>query len=135
MRYLLEGKLPKQKKMEFKGKENLEIMRGISEKLSGLPKKVEWDNTYANYGASVGDEKLTYPAFTNYTAKFKDTIDHILYTKKNVGTVMNPVAHVNRLIPRRILKIPTEAEIKNKCLPNRKFPSDHLPIMALFELI
>ena len=82
MRYLLEGKLPKQSKMEFKEKENLEIMREISEKLAGLPKKIEWKNIYANYGRSVGDEKLTYPAFTNYTAKFKDTIDHILYTNK-----------------------------------------------------
>jgi len=82
MRYILEGKLPKQKKMEFKDEGNLQIMKAISEKLKGIPKTIDWDNVYVNYGPSIGDEKLSYPDYTNYTAKFKGTIDHILYSKK-----------------------------------------------------
>jgi len=82
IRFILEGKLPKQKKMEFKSEDNLDIMRTICEKLKGIPKKVEWGNVYENYKLAIGEEETGYPAYTNYTMKFKDVIDHILYSKK-----------------------------------------------------
>jgi len=33
-----------------------------------------------------------------------------------------------------LMKVPTEQELNAKALPNHNYPSDHLPLMAFFEI-
>ena len=63
-----------------------------------------------------------FPEFTNYTAGFVDTIDHIFYSH-----------HLNVL---KLRKLPTIAEMKCEGIlhcPNAVWPSDHLPIGTVFS--
>jgi hypothetical protein len=63
-----------------------------------------------------------YPMFTNYTKGFKGTLDHVMYS--------------DRLSLLELRALPTINEFRKfgilEC-PNRVFPSDHLPIAAVFE--
>lgn len=62
-----------------------------------------------------------HPDFTNYTDKFKDTLDYIFYTSNNL-----------RLL--RIVKLPDAKLIDEDCLPNSIYPSDHLVLYSEFEI-
>lgn len=121
IRYVLTGSSPEQNYMEGDKESNLRDMIKIYDGLQKISKS-EWDNPYQYYGQAIDDKESLWPRYTNYVAYFKGTIDHIFFKK-------------GKLRIRKLLKIPTEEEIKNKSLPNRRFPSDHLPIMTEFEII
>jgi len=121
VKYILKHNKPELKRMEIKNNQGLEIMQELYHELEAQCNKFELANPYEYYGKASGNSTISFPKYTNFTADFKGTIDHIFFTKKN-------------LVATKLLKIPDESEIKNKSLPNRKFPSDHLPIMAVFEL-
>lgn len=62
------------------------------------------------------------PRYTNYTGSFKGTLDYIFYSPD--GGLLTPV---------EVLDIPRESLLAAEvALPNCKFPSDHLPVMAKF---
>ena len=78
---------------------------------------VQKDENYINLNA----EKKGFPEFTNYTKDLKATIDHIFYS--------------SNLQLLQLRKLPTLAEMKRegiKNCPNEVFPSEHLPIGAVF---
>ena len=110
-------------------RENFEKMINYLMKLS----KEIWDgyklrSAYDSYRNEVRSEKFgflrNHPKYTNYTNKFIDTIDYIFYSKS--------------LINLKILKIPDVEKDRsdkkeNLFLPNDKYPSDHLKLVANFE--
>ena len=110
-------------------RENFEKMINYLMKLS----KEIWDkyklrSAYDSYRNEVRSEKFgflrNHPKYTNYTNKFIDTIDYIFYSKS--------------LINLKILKIPDVEKDRsdkkeNLFLPNDKYPSDHLKLLANFE--
>ena len=110
-------------------RENFEKMINYLMKLS----KEIWDgyklrSAYDSYRNEVRSEKFgflrNHPKYTNYTNKFIDTIDYIFYSKS--------------LINLKILKIPDVEKDRsdkkeNLFLPNHKYPSDHLKLVANFE--
>ena len=110
-------------------RENIEKMINYLMKISKeVWVKYRMKSAYDNYRKEIKDEKYgflrNHPKYTNYTNKFIDTIDYIFYSKN--------------LIKLKILKIPdVEKEGNNKkeklFLPNDKYPSDHLKIVANFE--
>jgi len=120
LQYILNGMEPTKENLEFPNNYMLKTMTEMYQNLETIEKKIKWKNVYQSY--QENSEELTYPKYTNYTGKFKDTIDHILYTQANLKV-------------KKMLKIPTEAVINCQCLPNQRFPSDHLPIMAVFEIL
>lgn len=63
-----------------------------------------------------------YPLFTNYTKGFKGTLDHIMYSDRFSLLELRAVPSMNEFRKFGILEC-----------PNRVFPSDHLPIAAVFE--
>ncbi|CAD8136206.1 unnamed protein product [Paramecium pentaurelia] len=72
------------------------------------PPKLNWQSAYHPF-----------PKFTNYTKDFKGCIDYIFYHNANVE---------------KILRLPEESLLQQEvALPNRNFPSDHLPILAYFD--
>ena len=109
-------------------RENFEKMINYLMKLS----KEIWDgyklrSAYDSYRNEVRSEKFgflrNHPKYTNYTNKFIDTIDYIFYSKS--------------LINLKILKIPDVEKDRsdkkeNLFLPNDKYPSDHLKLVANF---
>ena len=110
-------------------RENFEKMINYLMKLS----KEIWDkyklrSAYDRYRNEVRSEKFgflrNHPKYTNYTNKFIDTIDYIFYSKS--------------LVNLKILKIPEverdrSDKKENWFLPNDKYPSDHLKLVANFE--
>ena len=65
------------------------------------------------------------PKFTNYTAGFKGCLDYILMSSVEDVDVRASAA----------LSLPTEDDLKKEIgLPSSVFPSDHLPLLAEFEL-
>ena len=67
------------------------------------------------------NKRKGFPEFTNYTKKFRDTLDHIFYNKS--------------LQLLQLRKLPTVDEMEKQKIhdcPNAAFPSDHLPIGAVF---
>ena len=59
------------------------------------------------------------PVFTNYTANYFGTLDHLLYDSKRI-----------RLM--KLLNTPEVDEVAAKFLPSEKYPSDHVRIEAVF---
>ena len=85
--------------------------------------KYHFNSAYQYYSK----EKLIYgefkrhPAFTSRTKYFKKTIDYIFFS--------------NNLKVKKILKLPHDYEVdKEKYLPSKDFPSDHLKLYSEFEL-
>ena len=63
------------------------------------------------------------PKYTNYTANFQGTLDHLFF-------------NTDRLTVTHLLDIPDEREVKREtAIPSTLFPSDHLRIEAVFQLI
>lgn len=113
---------PEAGNIEFYSDVILKYQKEMFEEVEKISNKFEWGNSYENYGLTVGDKNNGLPKWTNYTRNFKSTLDHIFYSKKTV-------------VPRKVLKIPDEDEIKSIALPNEEHPSDHLPIMTVFEIL
>ena len=62
------------------------------------------------------------PKYTNYTAGFKGTLDHLLYDQNSLQVL-------------QLLEIPNEKHVaRETALPNTEFPSDHVRIEAIFML-
>lgn len=89
-----------------------------------------------NYFFPVGCEKLPKafqhlfnfesaygtPLYTNYTDDFKGCLDYIFFDKKNVKLI-------------NTVPLPDEEELAEEvALPSSKFPSDHVPLIADFQL-
>lgn len=87
-----------------------------------MKKNIEFSNAYENYGPASGNKDVKFPKCTNFTTSFKDTLDHIFFNNKTLKL-------------KKLLKVPDEKTIHEKTLPNRRHPSDHLPIMCTFELL
>ena len=124
-----ESDLIKETLDKMEKRENFENMINYLMKLSKeIFENYEMKSAYDNYRKEVKDEKFgflrNHPKYTNYTNKFIDTIDYIFYSKN--------------LVKLKILKIPDVETGKNKLkeklfLPNDKYPSDHLKLVANFE--
>lgn len=87
------------------------------------PNKIGIKNAYRDYKEAMCRKNIGdgFPQFTNFKIDFKETLDHIFYSKA--------------LILLGLRKLPSEKQmIDNGILscPNASFPSDHLPIGAIF---
>ena len=83
--------------------------------------KFNFKSAYQNYAKErkYEGEFYKHPAFTSRTKYFKKTIDYIFFS--------------NNLKLRKILKLPHSYEVdKEKFLPSKQFPSDHLKLYAEF---
>ena len=81
----------------------------------------KFNSAYQNYSKNriYNGEFYKHPAFTSRTKYFKRTIDYIFFS--------------NDLKLKKILKIPHGYEVnKEKFLPSKDFPSDHLKLYAEF---
>ena len=81
----------------------------------------KFNSAYQNYSKErlYKGEFYKHPAFTSRTKYFKKTIDYIFFS--------------NDLKIRKILKLPRGYEVdKEKFLPSKEFPSDHLKLYAEF---
>lgn len=68
-------------------------------------------------------EKDNHPNFTNYTKNFKNCIDYILFSDSNMKLS-------------GLMKLPNFEELKNSItLPNKDYPSDHLPLYCEYLLL
>lgn len=77
-------------------------------------------SAYANTSPDVS--RNGEPAYTNFTAKFKDCLDYIWLEKDKVDLVS-------------VLSIPNEETLsKEEALPNQHFSSDHLALMSTIQL-
>lgn len=71
------------------------------------------------------DQEHREPLFTYMSRDVKTTLDYILYTK-------------DYIVPVAILELPSESEVlegPDACLPNAKWASDHVALMAEFQYI
>ena len=85
--------------------------------------KFKFNSAYQKYSKEkiYEGEFNKHPAFTSRTKYFKKTIDYIFFS--------------NNLTLRKILKLPYSYEVdKEKFLPSKEFPSDHLKLYAEFFL-
>lgn len=69
------------------------------------------------YALAHGEE----PEFTNYTASFVGTLDYVFFLDADGGLRLDSVA-----------KVPVRERVL-PALPNKTFPSDHVPIKAYFQ--
>ncbi|KAI8325993.1 Endonuclease/exonuclease/phosphatase [Martensiomyces pterosporus] len=95
--------------------------------------------TYADIDASYRtDQWQGEPIYTNY-AKWKGTLDYIFYTPATPYLHADPSAKAcgdggpTSLEAREVLSLPPESRMKPG-LPNETFASDHVSLMARFEL-
>eukprot|EP00330_Aristerostoma_sp_ATCC50986_P009280 CAMPEP_0114580540 /NCGR_PEP_ID=MMETSP0125-20121206/4801_1 /TAXON_ID=485358 ORGANISM="Aristerostoma sp., Strain ATCC 50986" /NCGR_SAMPLE_ID=MMETSP0125 /ASSEMBLY_ACC=CAM_ASM_000245 /LENGTH=346 /DNA_ID=CAMNT_0001772155 /DNA_START=167 /DNA_END=1206 /DNA_ORIENTATION=- len=113
---------PTAERMEFFSQEGIEYMKDIHSNMEkNMQKKISFDNAYEFYGAASGNKDKKFPKCTNFTTNFKDTLDHIFFNNKTLKL-------------KKLLKVPDDKTIHEKTLPNKRHPSDHLPIMCVFEL-
>ena len=85
--------------------------------------KFHFNSAYQCYSKEkiINGEYMRHPSFTNRTKYFKKTIDYIFFS--------------NNLKLRKILKLPRDYEVdKEKFLPSKDFPSDHIKLFAQFEI-
>ena len=85
--------------------------------------KFKFNSAYQNYSKEkiYDGEFMKHPAFTSRTKYFKKTIDYIFFS--------------DNLKLRKILKLPNSYEVdKEKFLPSKEFPSDHLKLFAQFYM-
>ena len=84
-------------------------------------RNLKFRSAYSKYRQK--NQRSEHPSFTNYTGNFKGVLDYIFYSRKSP------------LLLKRILKIPKSGELReNIAIPNRKWPSDHLPLLAEFSV-
>jgi len=108
-------------RIDENGPTSIEFQKKIFELLEKI-NIFDLGNVYSSYGKCLKEPKREFPFYTNYTSKFKDTLDYLFYNKK-------------KLVPLQLLAIPEEEMGKNYEMPNERFPSDHVPVMAFFEEI
>ena len=85
--------------------------------------KFNFKSAYQNYTKErkYEGEFYKHPVFTSRTKYFKKTIDYIFFS--------------DNLKLRKILKLPNSYEVdKEKFLPSKEFPSDHLKLFAQFYM-
>ena len=85
--------------------------------------KYHFNSAYQYYSKEkiINGEFMRHPAFTSRTKYFKKTIDYIFFS--------------NNLKIKKILKLPHDYEVdKEKFLPSKDFPSDHIKLYAEFYL-
>ena len=83
--------------------------------------KFKFNSAYQYYSKQkiYDGEFMRHPAFTSRTKYFKKTIDYIFFS--------------DNLHLKKILKLPNSYEVdKEKFLPSKEFPSDHLKLYAEF---
>jgi len=83
--------------------------------------KFKFNSAYQYYSKQkiYDGEFMRHPAFTSRTKYFKKTIDYIFFS--------------DNLYLKKILKLPNSYEVdKEKFLPSKEFPSDHLKLYAEF---
>ena len=84
--------------------------------------KFHFNSAYQFYSKEkiINGEFMRHPEFTSRTKYFKKTIDYIFFS--------------NNLKIRKILKLPHDYDVdKEKYLPSKDFPSDHIKLYAEFE--
>lgn len=96
---------------------------------------VNFYSSYENYSKifSSQDQSLekTYPDFTNYTSKFRKTIDYIIYGTNRINTKL-------KIGLNSLLELPNYEKFKELniiSLPNEDYYSDHLPISCKVNFI
>ena len=85
--------------------------------------KYHFNSAYQCYSKKIKNngDFMRHPSFTSRTKYFKKTIDYIFFS--------------NNLTIRKIAKLPYDYEVeKDKFLPSKDFPSDHLRLFAEFYL-
>ena len=83
--------------------------------------KFKFNSAYQFYSKQkmYEGEYMRHPAFTSRTKYYKKTIDYIFFS--------------DNLHLKKILKLPNTYEVdKEKFLPSKEFPSDHLKLFAEF---
>jgi len=65
----------------------------------------------------------------------KHTIDYIFYHAPLPGSSSSSSSSTREVRVRSRLSLPTPEEVGSEALPSLRYPSDHLAIMAEFELI
>lgn len=109
-------------------------------------------STYSRYAAldptyltlEWGPENFE-PKFTNYTEKFKSTLDYIFLVEETINSLnYNPpckrelecedTPRVMRLVPIQFMALPPPDTL-GVGLPNLNHPSDHLPLMTRFRYV
>lgn len=120
IQFALRGSKPLANLIDFYSDKILEEELKIYDYYSKFEHTLKWSNLYALYGVAVG-KNFTLPKYTNYAINFKGTIDHILY-------------NTDKATPIKILKIDEEEIEKNKSIPSKQFPSDHVPISGIFMI-
>jgi mRNA deadenylase 3'-5' endonuclease subunit Ccr4 len=94
----------------------------IFSNFSELFKKYCFKSAYDGYIGIDPGFITAHPNFTNFTEKFKATIDYIFYSK--------------RLRLLKVLELPGLSEVTaEEFLPSTRYPSDHLKIYSEFEII
>jgi len=78
-------------------------------------------SAYSYYNAGT-DVESRYPEYTNYTVKFKGTLDHLFYNADHVKLL-------------KLLEMPSHDDVKKQeAIPSNLFPSDHLRMEAKFAI-
>ena len=94
-------------------------LKKIIKKLPFQRKSLAFRSAYSRYRQRK--TKNLHPAFTNYTSSFKGVLDYIFYSRRSNVEL------------RKLLKIPKSKALSDGvALPNKEWPSDHLPLMAEF---
>ena len=99
-------------KPSFLGPEN----NNMWQKCDIRNKRLRFGSAYGRYRQK--NKRNLHPSFTNLTADFRGVLDYIFFNKRS------------KLELKRVLKIPKAKELV--ALPNKSWPSDHVPIMAEF---
>jgi mRNA deadenylase 3'-5' endonuclease subunit Ccr4 len=122
VRFLLNKTKPDPALLAAKSEKNLEVMNEIyeDEAVKEFCMKFNWRSAYEKYGELIGNEDPRHPQYTHYLETFKENIDYIFYTN-------------NGLFVKELKGLPTKEEIHDLTLPNKVYPSDHLPLMATFR--
>ena len=107
-----------------------------------MSKVIKFKSAYENYKILFKDLTTTinnknindgYPEYTNYTTKFRNTIDYIFYSVYSPLSVNNKI----KIGMNTIMQLPNIIDLENKniqSLPNYEFFSDHLPISCQLNI-
>lgn len=93
-------------------------MNQMFQEMEKMDPKISWDNSYRFYGKAMGSG-TEYPKFTYSNGSDQLVVDHLFYS-------------TNTLFPESLLAINDDL---NEDLPNMNNPSNHVPIMANFEIL
>jgi len=112
----------RKKQTEVPSRKGTEIMDSVYRTLKSFRELYDIDNAYRHYGQAINKPTRAYPEYTYYSNNSASVIDHIMHSKNNVKV-------------KALLRIPEPSEFGYQSLPNQEYPSDHLPVAAIVEIL